>query len=337
MDYIIAPNIVKLCIMLFLTLASRRVVLQVLPTKKGQKSYNYYVFFVGCMITGVIVVFIWMINSTTYAWKSKTIKDEYKDSWHYSYMELLKIHDKAGFAEDKKIGIIDTGLSEKTKLTEEVTSFNVTKSSEFDTNGHGSMMYSIIKGYNDEFIGIAPEADIISIKAMDKDDSIEVSTVIEAIDLAVKNDCDIINLSLGSYIINDELLNTIDGYSDDVLFIVSSGDDSSSETILPANMDNVISVGAIDSDLKVAEFTNMPSDTDINAPGVDILTVDNKQEKTYSSGTSQATAIVTGYVALLMDTAEEKGVELTYDEIRQILNDINSNNTTYYEAIKNIK
>ncbi len=92
-----------------------------------------------------------------------------------------------------------------------------------------------------------------------------------------------------------------------ILFVCSAGNrgrDTSSSPVYPACFDipNVLSVAAIDSKGVLASFSSYGSAIDVAAPGVNILTtVPGNEEAPYDylSGTSAATAFVTGIAGLL--------------------------------------
>lgn len=64
-------------------------------------------------------------------------------------------------------------------------------------------------------------------------------------------------------------------------------------------MEEVISVGALDEDLSILDMTSGSDFTVINAPGENVKTLDVNGEVFHSSGTSQATTLISGYIALL--------------------------------------
>ena len=86
-------------------------------------------------------------------------------------------------------------------------------------------------------------------------------------------------------------------------------------TLFPAIMPQVITVGALTHGDKLASFSNFGKCVDIFAPGVDV-TFANAVKKTkllVDSGTSQATALVSGVVAHKMARGE------TYENVRRDL------------------
>ncbi|OIU71483.1 hypothetical protein BHE18_08455 [Rossellomorea aquimaris] len=222
----------------------------------------------------------------------------------------------------QKIGLIDSGISKfqtNSKNIQYIASFD----NGIDDIGHGSIMFSLIKGQRNEILGIAPESELISIKLIESDGEIAPSMMAEAIQKAIDLKCTIINLSLGSYESNKLVSQTIDKALDlGITVVASSGDYGTDEMMFPARHEGVISVGALDKNGDVTSFTNAPIRTTINFPGEEIMGVGLDGEKIMTSGTSQATALLTGYIALIKDFQKHNKNELNNDELRKLLSEI---------------
>jgi major intracellular serine protease len=92
------------------------------------------------------------------------------------------------------------------------------------------------------------------------------------------------------------------------------------EFAYPSAYPEVISVGAIDSDLKLANFSNTNAEIDVVAAGVNVLSTLPNGKYGTMSGTSMSCPHVTGTIALLISMYEKRlNKTLTVDEIRQLL------------------
>ncbi len=185
------------------------------------------------------------------------------------------------------------------------------------TTPHGTHVAGIIAGESDNIHGVAPEAKIAAIRVMNSRGSSRSLDVLIALDhvlkLVVEDEMPIaaVNLSLGGgfhqgscydFPISDAAI-----YLSifNVAVVAASGNDGYKNGIAnPACGLAVISVGAIDKNWKVADFSNASYDLDILAPGVDIWSSSFEkysEEATVESmeGTSMAAPHVAGAIAVL--------------------------------------
>jgi serine protease AprX len=234
-----------------------------------------------------------------------------------------------------------------------------------DTFGHGTHMAGIIAGRDavespaayaadtTQFLGMAPDARIISVKAADAHGGTDVTQIIAAIDWVVQHRYDngmnirLVNLSFGTdstlLSLNDPLSYAVEqAWLRGIAVIVASGNDGLTSLGLanPARDPYVIAVGAADthgslsySDDRVASFSdygNLVRNPDLLAPGVHIASLRDPGsyiDQTYGttgrvgsrffrgSGTSQAAAVVTGAAALLL----QQRPALTPDQLKNLL------------------
>ncbi|MBU5424781.1 S8 family peptidase [Tissierella pigra] len=252
-------------------------------------------------------------------------------------MDAYFPHDKGYNGEGITVAVIDTGVaphSDLTRPTNRIIGFKDMvndKSEPYDDNGHGTHVAGIIaaSGYSSrgKYIGIAPKANILGIKALDKAGGGNISDIIDAISYIVatkdKYNTKIINLSLGTPANNscdkDPLCKAVDMAIKAGLIVVVAAGNSGPEkgTILsPGINKNVITVGATDdkrtvdpSDDTIAPFSSRGPTLeglmkpDILAPGANIKSLSNTKLDGYTSlsGTSMATPLVSGSVALLLN------------------------------------
>lgn len=93
----------------------------------------------------------------------------------------------------------------------------------------------------------------------------------------------------------------LNAYNSGKIIVASSGNDGKKATIdYPAQLSHVISVGAITSNNKVASFSNRSNLIDIYAPGEKIYSAWLGGKYNELSGTSMATAHVSGVIALIL-------------------------------------
>ena len=234
-----------------------------------------------------------------------------------------------------------------------------------DGFGHGTHMAGIIAGHDagfdprapspDKFAGVAPDAELLSLKVATGDGGADVSQVIAAIDWVVAHRRDqgmnvrVLNLAYGSASTQpwqvDPLAAAVENaWRKGILVVVSGGNDGARQPLLmPAIDPHVLAVGAADHngtslslDDRVASFSNSGSSErrpDVLAPGRSVVSLrvpgsfadqlhpeglvpgDRAQRYFRGSGTSQAAAATSGAAALLFEARPS----LTPDQAKAIL------------------
>lgn len=225
-----------------------------------------------------------------------------------------------------KIAIIDTGAGPHSDLivaggTNVINGSNTT--SYADDNGHGTHVAGIIsaQGLNGGVKGVAPDASIYAVKALDSTGSGYTSDIISGIDWAIENKMDIISLSLGSSQSDVSLQNAVDtAYNNGLLVVAAAGNDGNSAGTgtsieYPAAYSSVIAVGAVDSSNTRSYFSSTGSKLEVSAPGVNILSTYLNGGYAQMSGTSMATPFVSADLALL----KQKYPSYTNIQLRQLL------------------
>ena len=199
-----------------------------------------------------------------------------------------------------------------------------------DDNGHGTHVAGIIAALDNDFgvVGVAPEANIFALKALDKDGEGTTSSVAAAVDWAIQNDMDIINLSFDSSdddFILKELIQK--AYKSNILIVAAAGNKGNvtglEENVrYPAKYEEVIAVTALDKDLIISKTSSVGTTVDFSAPGTAIVstfpamhTDGNGSGYALMSGTSMAAPFVSAVAALYM----EKYPDLSTAEIRNLL------------------
>ncbi|MGN9168659.1 S8 family peptidase [Paenibacillus polymyxa] len=180
-----------------------------------------------------------------------------------------------------------------------------------DYNGHGTHVAGTIAAAENEngVVGVAPEADLLIIKVLNKQGSGQYDWIIQGIYYAIEQKADIISMSLGGPEDVPELHEAVKkAVASPILVICAAGnegdgDDRTDEFGYPGCYNEVISVGAINFDRHASEFSNSNNEVDLVAPGEDILsTVPGGKYATFS-GTSMATPHVAGALALIKQLA----------------------------------
>jgi subtilisin len=200
-----------------------------------------------------------------------------------------------------------------------------------DNNGHGTHVSGTIAGENNNsgVTGIAYNAKIMPVKALNESGSGSYNSISKGIRYAVDNGANVINLSLGGRYSNRTLESAIDyASSKGVIVVMAVGNDGDSSPDYPARYayKSGIAVGAVDRNNNMPDFSNRSGTNEIGyvtAPGVKIYSsVPNNQYATYS-GTSMAAPHVAGVVALMLSANSN----LTDAQVRQIVTETAGNST----------
>ncbi|WP_069169972.1 S8 family peptidase [Streptomyces griseus] len=224
-----------------------------------------------------------------------------------------------------KIAVVDTGIdATHPDLTGRVVAernFSASPDAR-DRVGHGTHVASVAAGAGTKdtrFRGVAPGAELINAKVLDDHGSGDDSSVLAGVDWAVAQGADVINMSLGGpdTLGTDPLEAQVDKVSAEkgVLFAIAAGNSGPGRGTVasPGSADAALTVGAVDDDDRMADFSGVGPRTgdgavkpDMTAPGVDITAAaaagtgaQNPPGYVSLSGTSMATPHVAGAAAIL--------------------------------------
>lgn len=181
-----------------------------------------------------------------------------------------------------------------------------------DNHGHGTHIACTMgaEGGNGVGIsGIAPEVSLMILKYFDPKvpNADNLKNTVSAIKYAVKMGANIINYSGGGNEYSQEEKDAVtEAEKKGILFVAAAGNERSNSDqhhYYPADykLKNIISVTAIDPINEVLPSSNYGIETvDIAAPGQNILSCIPGNQYALMTGTSQATAFVSGAAALVM-------------------------------------
>ncbi|GAB3057902.1 S8 family peptidase [Virgibacillus ainsalahensis] len=274
------------------------------------------------------------------------------------------VHEQHGFTgKDVTIAVIDTGIhphEDLTNSTNRIIAFQDFVNDEkdpYDDNGHGTHCAGDVAGNghlsNGEYIGTAPQANVIGVKALDEDGSGRLSTIIVGIEWCMENkethNISIISLSLGapayeSFRDDPLSLAAQEAWHNGIVVCAAAGNSGPTASTIstPAINPFIITVGSTNdqdteerADDVIADYSSRGPTIDslikpdIYSPGTNIIaalapgSALEKQlpeqiiDENYIqlSGTSMATPICAGIIALML----EANPNLSPNDIKSIL------------------
>ncbi len=176
-----------------------------------------------------------------------------------------------------------------------------------DYNGHGTHVAGTMAATINQkgVVGVAPEANLLIVKVLDKNGSGQYEWIINGIYYAIEQKVDIISMSLGGPEDVPELHEAIQKAVEHNILVVCAagndgdGQDATNEFGYPGSYNEVISVGAITLNRDISDFSNSNNEVDLVAPGENIISTYLNGKYATFSGTSMATPHVSGALALI--------------------------------------
>ena len=200
---------------------------------------------------------------------------------------------------------------------------------EDDSNtSHGTHVSGII-GMNPDnavgYAGVGYHTKIMILKAGNYKNSFSFANATKAVQYAVANGADVINMSFGSYNENETFAEELEKASTSCLLVAAAGNDgksSSNSKMYPASYPYVIGVMAGNTTYGCWTSSNFvdssPAPYDILCPGESILSTTRYNSYAEKSGTSMASPMAAGSAAVIMGFLE---ANRTYTSREDLLSD----------------
>ncbi|MGN1033731.1 MAG: S8 family serine peptidase, partial [Intestinibacter sp.] len=278
-------------------------------------------------------------SSSSKAASTTSTNDKYSSRQYY--LEKLKIYDAWDYLDTistsrVKVAVIDTGLDvNHPDLQQNIylakDAVNGFANLKKDRWYHGTHVSGILAATTNNSTGIAGignnNIDLMVINVFEgsgTEVSAYTSDILKGYQYAVEKGAKVINMSLGRLVDDnfydeydknqDKLLeNAIeDAAAKGVVTVCAGGNDNSTMKFYPADFDACISVINIDKDDQRAYDSNYGTKKDISAYGREIYSTipySNGKRYMYDSGTSMASPIVAGVVALMKSKNPYASVE----------------------------
>lgn len=220
-----------------------------------------------------------------------------------SALEFLGITgDNTSWGKGVRIAVIDTGILPHPALDKNILYIDLAELGEGATShSHATSVASLIAGNHPNLLGVAPGADLISIRVADETGYSNSFLLAQGIMEAVQNGAQIINISMGSNnssaLINNAIQFAIDNGA---VIVASPGNDGLSQAASPARHPDVVSVGAVDALGQHLNFSHTDDDLSASAPGLQVTAAYPGELVTEFTGTSASAPLFSGAIAAVM-------------------------------------
>jgi len=254
--------------------------------------------------------------------------DEYLDKqWALAKIQALDAWQLTSGGQDILIAVLDTGIDQThvDLAGKVIANINFTQSPTVDdVNGHGTHIAGIIGAIANNSSGIAGLAyncSLMNVKVADDNGFCNAKAVAKGIIWAVDNGAKVINMSL-TFAERDQALEDAVNYawSKGAVLVCAAGNNGGSTPVYPAYYANCLSVTSTNGDGLLGQLANHGDWVDVAAPGVKIYSTLPNNSFGYESGTSMATAYVSGEAGLLLSVVSDtNGNGLLNDEVRNVI------------------
>lgn len=290
------------------------------------------------------------------------MKDERK-RWYFDMCGVFNAWDVTMGSEDVVVAVIDDGfdLSHPEIKNKVVKPYNAVQ---HNTNvfpsqvGHGMHVCATAVGLannNDGIAGIAPKCRLMPVQVANEQGIMSTSAIIDAVLYALNQGADVVNMSLGmsfgpilqfmpsymqkniianNFLPEERMWGRIFEMADrrNVTFVLAAGNENVLVGLDPMQRSlSTIKVSAVQPNRVKANFSNYGDYSTLSAPGVSIYNALPNGQYGFMDGTSMASPIVAGGVALLksknrnMETSEivevlERTGQRTVSDIGPIVN-----------------
>lgn len=250
--------------------------------------------------------------------------------WGIEAMRVRDAWDKTTGSSTIKVAVLDTGVDsghpdlQGSLDMADAQNFMEPGSPPDDDFGHGTHVAGVIAAQANNGVGIAgvaPACQVMPVRVLSVEGGTTFS-LIQGISWAVRHGARVLNMSLGSNQYSRAEEDAIQAaLARGVVVVAAAGNEALTGNPLsyPGAIDGVICVAAVKRDTDAngntagyerAEFSNFNPFVTVAAPGVDILSTVPRRFTSngaapdapyaYASGTSQATPMVSGVVALML-------------------------------------
>lgn len=227
-----------------------------------------------------------------------------------------------------RVAVLDTGIAfshlDLAGAVIEAKDFTGSLGGPSDDNGHGTHCAGVIGARDNEVgvVGVANECGLLIGKVLNASGAGGSRGISNGILWAIEQKADIISMSLGSPLPDVSINASIEkALAAGIVVVCAAGNEGPNlDTVgWPAQVEGVISVGAIDRRKQVTRFSSRGRRLDVMAPGDNILSDIPPNNQAIMSGTSMACPHVVGIIALMLAKHRKFGGATPVDSPAQVI------------------
>lgn len=249
---------------------------------------------------------------------------EISKQWGLGFLSIENIWSHTLGNPEIIVAVLDTGIDthhpEFAGRIKGTVNFSGSETSD-DVYGHGTHIAGIIgAGLNDSgMAGVAPGISLLNVKVAEDDGTCKIENVSRGINWAVDNGASIINISIQLTSTSQALEEAVQ-YAENhgVIIVAAAGNNSPGQIIYPASYPSTITVTATTPEGKLVPLSNIAEWVDFALPGYKIFSTLPGNNYGYETGTSFATAHMSGFIALLYSLVSDSG-NAAYEQVLTLL------------------
>ncbi len=277
---------------------------------------------------------------------------EYDNAWGVRHIGTKRVHDSGDWGEGVKVAIIDSGIDyvhddlsgpqpvypEFNGIYERGWDFVNDDADPMDDNGHGTHVAGILAADKNGYlvVGVAPRVELYALKVVDASGNGEYSSVIAALQWAVDNGIDVVNMSIGGHEVSEALAAAVEAaYGARVLMVAAAGNVNPASwqeliygcpVVYPAAYPHVLATTFTNPTDSLTGFSCTGPEVDFAAPGDQVFSPVPVGTCMFCSpygylplsGSSMASPHLAGLVALVLGHGirDDNGDGLVFDEVR---------------------
>ena len=254
-------------------------------------------------------------------------------SWGNGYMGMNHLKSSAfsrGYNKTVTVAVLDTGIDRSNivfsgrKISSKSYNFTSNTNNITDVHGHGTHVSGIIADATPNNV------QILMLKIANSQGYSSLLTIKTALQYAVKQKADVINMSIGFISLEaykctylDSIIDT--AYDRGIPIVTAAGNNSVNVNYCyPACNSKTIAVSAIDMSGNIAYYSNRGAKIDFCAPGSEVISAGLQGGKACMSGTSMAAPHISASIAYLKMMQSNLSVKGIYQELKLYCKDLGS-------------